>query len=350
MFRTKNRALSREEEEELECSNKKVKNVHHVDFTASHESRSHSQGCSEAPYIGESSSFKDKLLGKIPGAYNQAFAFDDKMEADIDFDEEVDELREGFAAVKLSKDVKHRIRMPVNYEGVHRLCFLCGRIGHRRDACPYVLRSSAKANKDTEVQYHEALCTDHGEQRLGFAMGPDFMEANQVGSFHVGIAIAQAQSVSIKSKKDLARSRALITLDRTAEGPRSSSKLSPFVSSAKLDNRISTPSDPNFLFMASASKEVGYDLDKADFKLSEPSGVYSRKEANGDGAISHRCQKLQAGVFGLNGDQPLLSKHQGGIRNTCGLAISNAGESLVDGEVKTDRMEFKGGGEMPTLY
>ena len=110
MFRTKNHALSREKEEELECSNKKVKNVRHADFTASHESRSHSQGCSKAPYIGDSSSFKDKLLGEIPRAYNQAFAFDEKMEANIDFDEEVEELREGFAAVKLSKDVKHRIK------------------------------------------------------------------------------------------------------------------------------------------------------------------------------------------------------------------------------------------------
>lgn len=100
---------------------------------------------------------------------------------------------------------------------------------------------------------------------------------------------------------------------------------------------------------ASASNEVGYDLDKADFKLSEPSGVYSGEGANGDGAISHRCQKLQAGVSGLNGDQPSLSKHQGGIGNTCGLVISNAGERLVDGKVEADRKEFERGGEMPTL-
>nr|POF07323.1 hypothetical protein CFP56_22837 [Quercus suber] len=106
MFHTKNRALSREEKEELKRSNKKVKNVRHADFTASHESRSQPQGCSEAPFIGECSLFKDKLQGKIPGAYNQAFAFDEKMEADIDSDEEVEELRKGFAAVKISKDVK----------------------------------------------------------------------------------------------------------------------------------------------------------------------------------------------------------------------------------------------------
>ena len=78
------------------------------------------------------------------------------------------------------------------------------------------------ANPRNRVQSHEALSADHGEHCLGLAMGPDFMEANQMGSFNVGISTAQAQSVSVKSKKDLARSRALITLDRTAEGPRSS--------------------------------------------------------------------------------------------------------------------------------
>lgn len=56
------------------------------------------------------SSFRDKLLGEIPGAYNQVFAFDKKMEADIESNEEMEEQREGFTAVKLSKDVKHCIR------------------------------------------------------------------------------------------------------------------------------------------------------------------------------------------------------------------------------------------------
>lgn len=89
MFRTKSRALFREEEAELECSNKKVKDIRHAKFMASHGSSSHIQGCSEDPFLGESSSFRDKLLGEIPGAYNQAFAFDDKMEVDIESNEEL---------------------------------------------------------------------------------------------------------------------------------------------------------------------------------------------------------------------------------------------------------------------
>nr|POF21359.1 hypothetical protein CFP56_43483 [Quercus suber] len=79
MLRSKNHALSSEEEAELERSNKKVKD------------RQAPRGNTRA--------------------YNQAFAFDEKMEADIESDKEMKEQRERFTSVKLSKDVKHRIRV-----------------------------------------------------------------------------------------------------------------------------------------------------------------------------------------------------------------------------------------------
>ena len=110
MIRTKNHFLSREEEEELEHSNKKVKNVRHAGFSTGPVAGSSSSRVVESPKVAEAS-FKDKLLGEIPRAYNHAFAFDENMDTDIDFDEEIKELREGFAAVKFSKDVKHRIRV-----------------------------------------------------------------------------------------------------------------------------------------------------------------------------------------------------------------------------------------------
>lgn len=52
------------------------------------------------------------LVGETPGAYSQAFAFSDHMEADSDSDEEIEEVREGLASVSLSKETKQRIRAP----------------------------------------------------------------------------------------------------------------------------------------------------------------------------------------------------------------------------------------------
>ena len=52
-------------------------------------------------------------MGEIPGAQNQAFELDNHMEAEDVSDDEVAELREGMAAVNLSKKVKQRIRAPL---------------------------------------------------------------------------------------------------------------------------------------------------------------------------------------------------------------------------------------------
>nr|POE61354.1 uncharacterized protein CFP56_66724 [Quercus suber] len=96
---------SLEEENELVRSTKKVKDSHH----AINKRRSMRDG--ESSYPPELS-FKDKLVGKILRAYSQAFAFTDQMEADSDSNEEIEEIREGFASVCLSKETKQRIRAP----------------------------------------------------------------------------------------------------------------------------------------------------------------------------------------------------------------------------------------------
>ena len=61
-------------------------------------------------------SFRDKLIGEIPGAFAQAFDFTDQMDtesdSDIDEEETTKELRQGMVAIKLSKDTKRRIRKP----------------------------------------------------------------------------------------------------------------------------------------------------------------------------------------------------------------------------------------------
>lgn len=61
---------------------------------------------------GPKISFKDKLVGEIPGAYVQAFDFSHQFDDEMELDLEVEALHEGFAAIKLSKELRLRIRAP----------------------------------------------------------------------------------------------------------------------------------------------------------------------------------------------------------------------------------------------
>ena len=99
-------SLSSEEEAELARSNKKVKE--------SHSARSVED---EPPgfkkiHTRPKLSFKEKLVGEIPGAFTQAFDFTRQMEYDLESDDDVSELSEGIAAIKLSREDKIRIREP----------------------------------------------------------------------------------------------------------------------------------------------------------------------------------------------------------------------------------------------
>nr|POF05802.1 uncharacterized protein CFP56_44105 [Quercus suber] len=107
------RTLSREEEAELARSNKKVKDISHAEFNEGTGEDSPPRNNHLHGNMGNVS-FKDKLIGEIPGAFAQAFDFSDQMEADsdsdIDDEESIKELRQGMVAIKLSKDTKRRIR------------------------------------------------------------------------------------------------------------------------------------------------------------------------------------------------------------------------------------------------
>ena len=96
-------SLSRKEENELVRSNKKGKDSHH---TIKENNLIHPGRSTYPPKL----SFKDKLVGEILGAYSQAFAFSDQMEAKSDLDEEIKEVRENLASVSLLKETKRRIR------------------------------------------------------------------------------------------------------------------------------------------------------------------------------------------------------------------------------------------------
>ena len=56
------------------------------------------------------------------------------------------------------------IEQPISYEGIHKLCFSCGRIGHWKDACPFLVcsTSSKKGEEDGMQQDREGTtCKKH---------------------------------------------------------------------------------------------------------------------------------------------------------------------------------------------
>ena len=57
-----------------------------------------------------------------------------------------------------------RFEQPVSYERIHKLCFSCGRIGHRRENCLYTVRGEnierEKEDKPEEEQVVHS-CISH---------------------------------------------------------------------------------------------------------------------------------------------------------------------------------------------
>ena len=57
-------------------------------------------------------SYKEKLVGVIPGAFAQAFGFDSSMQEDLEFDIKEEQIHDGDVSVYFSKEDKVRMRAP----------------------------------------------------------------------------------------------------------------------------------------------------------------------------------------------------------------------------------------------
>lgn len=92
---------SREEDEELQRSTKKVKESHRACNTPA--------GTPLSPE-GNRMSYKERLTGEIPGAYEEAFSFEASMDTEVESDDESSDLAAGIVAVNLSGVKKVRMR------------------------------------------------------------------------------------------------------------------------------------------------------------------------------------------------------------------------------------------------
>lgn len=87
---------SREEDQELQRSNKKVKEVHSTNNSPRAEDRR--------------SSYKERLTSEIPGAYEEALSFENGMETEVEFNDESSDLAAGIVAEYLSRARKTSIK------------------------------------------------------------------------------------------------------------------------------------------------------------------------------------------------------------------------------------------------
>lgn len=89
-----NTKRTKEEEAELNQNSKKVEESHNPP---------------PGPSFGDGS-FKEKLLGDIPGAYTQAFSFNLQEDDGITSDADMEDLSEGIASVRFSSNAKAHFR------------------------------------------------------------------------------------------------------------------------------------------------------------------------------------------------------------------------------------------------
>lgn len=92
---------SREEDEELQCNTKKVKEYH--------QATSISAGSCQSSK-GRRSLYKERLTGEILGAYEKAFSFENNMKTKVESDDECSDLAIGIVAVNLSGSRKANMR------------------------------------------------------------------------------------------------------------------------------------------------------------------------------------------------------------------------------------------------
>ena len=88
-----------------------MKDVHYVEFYDGPSEDNQSQR-HQSIWGSPKTSFRDKLVREIPGAFAKAFDIMDSMDDDAESDDEVADLWEGLTVVKLSRETKLRIRGP----------------------------------------------------------------------------------------------------------------------------------------------------------------------------------------------------------------------------------------------
>ena len=84
------------------------------------------------------------------------------------------------------------IHQAVNYEGIHKLCFSCGRIGHRKEACPFLIRSNSQLDKDGRDKEEDSVGSTHVERdRVDPRVGVEPMSPDQKDTYGPWVVVTK---------------------------------------------------------------------------------------------------------------------------------------------------------------
>nr|POE88793.1 uncharacterized protein CFP56_25239 [Quercus suber] len=95
-----------------------------------------------------------------------------------------------------------KAEQPVTYEGIQKLCFGCGRLGHRRETCPYSIRQSSpmkEAEMGVEDKVEEHACNEREQSRTNVEVGPEVVQKDvskdvQDGTYGSWLVVARKKN------------------------------------------------------------------------------------------------------------------------------------------------------------
>ena len=71
-----------------------------------------------------------------------------------------------------------RLEQLISYEGIHKMCFGCGHIGHRKEQCPHIIRrdqpgseAGEKKGSDTAAKACNSHDSDTSRSGVGTSSG-----------------------------------------------------------------------------------------------------------------------------------------------------------------------------------
>ena len=101
-----------------------------------------------------------------------------------------------------------KFEQSVLYEGIHRLCFDCGRVGHQKENCPYTIRRDfppQTSEMEAEGEVAMGSCSLHvadvGKDKggpIGSVLNAEHEEAS-VGAYGPWVVIARKKTRNFKS-------------------------------------------------------------------------------------------------------------------------------------------------------